>query len=87
MAVTSFFTLLLAATAVVVLVGLVALALIIPLSRRGRGGRHEIERERGMIQELHADFEKMEKRIESLETILVEEIKKRPSTPTEDGDI
>ena len=69
------------------LIGFVVLVLVIPLNRRHRGGRHEIERERGMIQELHADLEKMEKRIESLETILVEEIQKRPPTKPEDAKV
>ena len=42
-------------------------------SRSGSGG--ETEGERQLVQKIHANLERMEKRIESLETIMTEELK------------
>jgi phage shock protein B len=65
-------------------IAVLVVVVVLRLSRQGRGGRQEAEQEHGMIQGLHTDLERMEKRIESLETILVEEIRKRQSAPPED---
>jgi phage shock protein B len=66
----------------------VLIALVIAKSgKNGQTRREETTREAESVRQLYADLERMEKRIESLETILVDEYRraKTQTPPPEDA--
>jgi phage shock protein B len=59
----------------------VIVLLILKSGKNGEARREEMSREAEAVRQLYADLERMEKRIESLETILVDEFKRDKNAP------
>ncbi len=67
----------------VVIVGffVVAILLIAKSGKRNQSCGEEMNREAEAVRKLYADLDRMEKRIESLETILVDNFKREKAAP------